>query len=403
MPDTGLATVSALGPRQLANRRPGVDAGPQGRNSARTDQASPQANGGRFTVLAIAIAALGFIGLVMVLSASVAEAQSDFGNPWYQLQRQALWLALGVVALVAALRVDYRKLRLVTRPFMAATMGLLLLVLVVGQTVNGATRWLSLGPVTVQPSELAKLALVLFVADVLADRGGLMGNYRATLVPTLGAFSVLAVLIMFQPNLGTTVLLFLTVLSMLWMAGLSARVVGIMGAVAGTLAGLLAVFEPYRWRRLVAFTDPWEDPLNTGYQTLQSQAALANGGVTGLGLGQGRAKYGFLPEGHTDFIFSNIGEEFGLIGGVVLIGLFVTIAVVGLRVARDAPDRFGMLVAVGITTWVTVQALVNLGAAVGVMPITGVPLPLVSAGGSSLTVTLAACGILLNIARTSRP
>lgn len=403
MPDTGLATVSALGSRQSATRRSDVDAAPLGHNGIQTGQSSTQAYGVRFTILGIAIAALGFIGLVMVLSASAAEAQSDFGNPWYQLQRQALWLTVGVVALVAALRVDYRKLRSVTRPFMVVTIGLLILVLVVGQTVNGATRWLSLGPVTLQPSELAKLALVLFVADVLADRGGFMGNYRATLVPTLGAFSVLALLIMFQPNLGTTVLLFLTVLSMLWMAGISARVVGTMGAVAGTLAGMLAVFEPYRWRRLVAFTDPWEDPLNTGYQILQSQAALANGGVTGLGLGQGRAKYGFLPEGHTDFIFSNIGEEFGLIGAGALIGLFVTIAVVGLLVARDAPDRFGMLVAVGITTWVTVQALVNLGAAVGVMPITGVPLPLVSAGGSSLTVTLAACGVLLNIARTSRP
>jgi cell division protein FtsW len=188
----------------------------------------------------------------------------------------------------------------------------------------------------------------------------------------------------------------------LWVAGVPGRSLAILVALAGAAGAILAVAAPYRWRRLVAFIDPWDDPLNAGYQTLQSQAALANGGTTGMGLGQGRAKFGFLPEGHTDFIFSTIGEELGLLGGLVLMGLFVALASLGVVVAMRATDRFGMLMAVGITTWISVQALVNLGAVVGVLPITGVPLPLVSSGGSSLIVTMAACGVLVNIARTSQ-
>jgi cell division protein FtsW len=356
---------------------------------------------GRVLVLASTIGALCAIGLVMVLSASAAEAQSDYGNPWYQFQRQALWLIAGAVSLVIAAQIDYRRLRPWIRPFMAGVIVLLALVPFVGQTVNGATRWLAVGPLSVQPSELAKLALLLFVADLLAGRADRMAEYRLSLWPSLMVFGVLALLIMVQPNLGTTVLLFMILMSILWVAGLPARAVGLLVLAATVAGGAFAVLVPFRFRRLLAFVDPWNDPLNTGYQTLQSQAALANGGATGLGLGQGRAKFGFLPEGHTDFIFSNIGEEFGLLGSLVLLGLFATLAVIGALVAIDAPDRFGTLVAVGITAWISVQALVNLGAAVGVLPITGVPLPLVSSGGSSLTVTMIACGVLLNIARTS--
>ena len=344
------------------------------------------------------------LGLVMVLSASAAEAQSDYGNPWYQFQRQAMWLTLGAVALVVASLVDHRKLRSIARPMLLGTFGLLLLVLLpfAGQTVNGSSRWLAFGPVTLQPSELAKLALVVFLADLLASRADRMNDSRVTIRPVMVVFLPMAGLILAQPNLGTTVLLFVILAAVLCVAGVPGRTLGIMIALAGTAGVALAVAAPYRWRRLVAFMDPWDDPLNAGYQTLQSQAAIANGGTTGLGLGQGRAKFGFLPEGHTDFIFSTIGEELGLLGGVVLLSLFVAVACLGAIIALRAPDRFGMLTAVGITTWISVQALVNLGAAVGVLPITGVPLPLVSSGGSSLIVTMAACGVLLNIARTSQ-
>jgi cell division protein FtsW len=189
---------------------------------------------------------------------------------------------------------------------------------------------------------------------------------------------------------------------MLFVAGVPGKPLALTAGVGVAVAGLFALAEPYRFRRLLAFTDPWADPLNTGYQTLQSRAALANGGTVGQGLGQGRAKFGFLPEGHTDFIFANIGEELGLIGALVLLGLFVAVAVVGMSVAMRAPDRFGTLVAAGVTTWILAQAFVNLGAVVGVLPITGVPLPFVSFGGSSLVVTMAAYGMLLHVARQLR-
>ena len=374
------------------------------RSPRRPASSQPRRSNGTVVALSVVLALLCVFGLVMVLSASAAEAQSDYGNPWYQFQRQAMWLALGAVALVVASYVSLHRLRSFARPMLWVTFGLLVLVLLpfAGQTVNGSSRWLALGPFTLQPSELAKLALVVFLADLLASRADRMTEGRVTVRPAVAVFIPMAGLILLQPNLGTTVLLFVIMASVLWVAGVPGRSLAILVALAGAAGAILAVAAPYRWRRLVAFIDPWDDPLNAGYQTLQSQAALANGGTTGMGLGQGRAKFGFLPEGHTDFIFSTIGEELGLLGGLVLMGLFVALASLGVVVAMRATDRFGMLMAVGITTWISVQALVNLGAVVGVLPITGVPLPLVSSGGSSLIVTMAACGVLVNIARTSQ-
>jgi len=346
---------------------------------------------------------LSITGLVMVLSASSASSQATYGSPWYQFQRQLMWLGISLAALGIAVRIDYRSWRAAIRPGMALTFAMLVAVLVpgVGRTVNGSSRWLGVGPFIVQPSELAKLVLLLFTADLLARRAKKIDQTQLTLRPVLVVFGAAAGLIMLQPNLGTTVLIFVILMTMLFVSGVPLKSLGITLAIFGGVGVAFAVLEPYRMRRLSAFADPWADPLNTGYQTLQSQAALANGGAVGQGLGQGRAKYGFLPEGHTDFIFSNIGEELGLLGAVVLLVVFVAIAVYGIRVAMHAPDRFGMLVATGVTTWILVQAFVNLGAVVGVLPITGVPLPFVSFGGSSLIVTMAAFGLLLNVARQS--
>jgi cell division protein FtsW len=404
---SGLATVSPL--RRGAGLTAPVAGGTAGRGHPRSGRRrerppAPPAQG-PVLVLSVVLGLLCVFGLVMVLSASAAEAQSDYGNPWYQFQRQVMWLGLGTAALLVASRVRLDIIRRLALPMVAITIGLLVLVLLpfAGQTVNGSSRWLALGPVTLQPSELAKLAVLVFAADLLARRSNWMDDASVTLRPVLAVFCTMALLIMLQPNLGTTVLLFAIVMSVLWMAGVKRRYLGVLvGVAVATVAGLAAA-APYRMRRLTAFVDPWADPLNTGYQTLQSQAALANGGVTGLGLGQGRAKFGFLPEGHTDFIFSTIGEEFGLFGSLFVIGLFAVLAALGAGVAMRTTDRFSMLVAVGVTTWISLQALVNLGAAVGVLPITGVPLPLVSSGGSSLIVTMAACGILLNIARHCPP
>ncbi|MCC5953590.1 MAG: putative lipid II flippase FtsW [Acidimicrobiia bacterium] len=359
--------------------------------------------GKRFFPLLLIAGLLCVVGLIMVLSASAAEAEADHGTPWYQFQRQALWLGIGVVAMIVVQRIDYHRWRRFVGPMVLGTLVLLVVVLVpgVGREVNGSTRWLGIGSFTIQPSEVAKLALLLFAADLLARRANRIHRTDATLRPVLVVFGAMGVLIMAQPNLGTTFLLFAICVTMLFVAGVPGRSLAVTVAGVGALGVAAAVFEPYRMRRLLAFTDPWADPLNTGYQTLQSQAALASGGATGQGLGQGRAKYGFLPEGHTDFIFSNIGEEFGLLGAVVLLGLFVAIGVLGVGVALAAPDRFGMLVATGVTTWILVQAFVNLGAVVGLLPITGVPLPFVSSGGSSLIVTMVGFGMLLNVARHS--
>lgn len=387
------ATVTPLHPRS-------TDAPRQRRRTAAAHASAPSTVLG-LTVVVVALCA---VGLVMVLSASAADAQNLYGTPWYQFQRQALWLVVGALALALAARVDLARVRVVAKPLLWLTGGLLVLVLLpfAGQTVNGASRWLALGPLTLQPSELAKLALAIFVADLLGRRAQRIDDLRLTLVPVLTVLVVIGGLVLFQPNLGTTVILVVMVLGMLWVAGLPAAPLLAVAGAAASGAVLLAVAAPYRLARLTAFMDPWADRFNTGYQTLQSQAALANGGATGLGLGQGRAKFGFLPEGHTDFIFSTIGEEFGLLGSLVLVSLFVALAYFGTRVALGARDPFRMVLAAGITIWITVQALVNLGAVVGVLPITGVPLPLVSAGGSSLVVTMAACGILLNIARTAQ-
>jgi cell division protein FtsW len=370
---------------------------------ADTRAPAPRRNGHALALVALVVV-LNLTGLVMVLSASAAASQETYGTPWYQFQRQLLWLGLGTAALLVVTRIDLQRLRRPATTILAVTVGLLVAVLVpgLGTNVNGSSRWLGAGPVSIQPSELAKLALVLFVADLLARRARRVHDLRLTLRPVLVVFGLVAALVMLQPNLGTTMLLFAIVVSMLFVAGVPGKPLALTAGVGVAVAGLFALAEPYRFRRLLAFTDPWADPLNTGYQTLQSRAALANGGTVGQGLGQGRAKFGFLPEGHTDFIFANIGEELGLIGALVLLGLFVAVAVVGMSVAMRAPDRFGTLVAAGVTTWILAQAFVNLGAVVGVLPITGVPLPFVSFGGSSLVVTMAAYGMLLHVARQLR-
>jgi cell division protein FtsW len=244
--------------------------------------------------------------------------------------------------------------------------------------------------------------MILFVADVLTRRAKQLDDNRAVLWPILVVFFSFVALLMLQPNLGTTIILASVVLVMLFVGGIPGKSLGFL--IAGLVSGatMAAFLEPYRYRRLVAFIDPWADPLNTGFQTIQSQVSLANGGLLGTGLGAGRAKWGFLPEAHTDFIYAIIGEEAGLAGALIVIALVLSLGLLGVRTALRSSDRLGMLIATGVTAWILVQALINVGAVVGVLPITGVPLPFVSAGGSSLVVTMAAVGVLLNVARQAR-
>ena len=354
-------------------------------------------------LLLIVSTTLTLLGLVMVLSASSVSDLRSTGNSWHSFQRQLTWTVVGAGALVITIRVDYRRWRARARPALAVCLGLLALVLVpgVGVTVNGATRWLGAGPIRIQPAEFVKLGLLLWVCDLLARRWKQMGDSRATLRPVLLALGATGALLLIQPNLGTTIVIVAMVLVVLLVAGTPLWRIAGLGALGTGVATALALGAGYRRARVVAFLDPWADPLNTGYQTIQSMVGIASGGLTGVGLGASRAKWGFLPFAHTDFIFAIVAEELGLIGAGIVILLFAALGLFGARAAIGAPDPFGMLLAAGITTWLVVQAIVNLGAVLGVLPITGVPLPFVSFGGSSLVVTLAATGILLNIARQS--
>lgn len=357
-----------------------------------------------FVGLLAVLVTLNLIGLVMVLSASSVTSQNEFGTPWHYLRRQAIWSALGASVLLVTQRIDYHRWRRAAGLALGVCVFMLVLVLIpgLGLGANGATRWIGWGPVGVQPSELVKLALLLFTADLLDRRRRLMHKPEATMHPVLTVSGLVAVLIMLQPNLGTTIVVAAIVLTQLFVAGAPLGRLAGMSAVAAGAATFLAIGASYRRARLLAFLNPWKDPLNTGYQTIQAWAAISEGGLSGVGVGAGRAKWGFLPFAHTDFIFAVIAEEFGLVGASMTLLLIVVLGVLGVRTSLRAPDRFGTLLAAGVTTWFMVQSFVNIGAVVGVLPITGVPLPFVSAGGSSLLASMAGAGLLLNVARQSR-
>jgi cell division protein FtsW len=355
------------------------------------------------TILAL-VTVLNLIGLAMVLSASSVTSLEDTGSPWAQFLRQLLWCALGVVGMVIAMRRDYRRWSRHSGYGVLAILALLFLVMVphVGVKVNGATRWLGVGQFTIQPAELAKLALIVFWADLLSRRAKWIDDARLTFLPVVLTFLVTGALIMAQPNLGTTTIIFFIMIAMLFVGGTPIRWIAVVIASGGAAAAAFALLFPWRAARLEAFQHPWEHSQDAGFQTLNALAVVANGGPTGTGLGQGRSKWGFLPEANTDFIFAVIAEETGLIGALIVIALFIGLAFTGVRVAMHAPDRFGMLLATGITTWFLVQAFLNIGQSIGSLPVMGVPLPFVSSGGSSLVVSMVAVGMLLNVARQTR-
>lgn len=361
----------------------------------------PGVSTGAFWLMASIVTVLNMFGLVMVMSASSVPSVRAGGVPWSLFERQVLWTVLGLVALGATLMVSVDFWRRFAKPAMLASIGLLALVLVpgVGVEVNGATRWLGAGPIQVQPSEFAKFGLLLFVADLLDRRAERTDDWRWCLGPVVAYLAVVAGLVMLQPNLGTTIIIAFMVLTMLFVAGVPLLPLGAIAAAGAAAATAFVAFTPFRRTRFLRYLNPWDDPTNTGLQNVQSLVGLANGGWVGRGLGRSTAKQGFLPYAHTDFIFAVIGEEFGLLGALTVVFLFLGVACTGAWIALRARDRFSMLVATGITAWLSIQAFMNVGAVVGVMPITGVPLPFISFGGSSLLINLAATGMLLNIAR----
>lgn len=355
------------------------------------------------TAVAVVVGLLLVVGLVMSFSASVVDAAED-GDPFGILRRQLAWAALGVPTFLVVSATDHRVWRRLSWVLLAVSVLGLVLVLVpgLGLARGGSTRWLVVGPLVVQPSEVAKLGTLLWLADVLErkrPRDGTPFELRHLLVPAVPLLALLGVLVMAQPDLGTTVVIAIVVALVLYIEGLPLRLFGVFAGVGALLATALAFAAEYRVDRITGWLHPEADPTGTGFQLLQSLYALGSGGWLGLGLGSSRGKWNFVPNPETDFVFAIIGEELGFVGALVVLLLFAALLVLGVRIARRAPDGFARTVAFAITGWLVAQATINVATVVGLLPITGMTLPLVSAGGSSLVSTLVALGILVAIAR----
>jgi cell division protein FtsW len=352
-------------------------------------------------LLVLAIAVLNIIGLVMVLSASSVESLDSKGNPWWFFERQVIWTTFGACAFVAASRFDHRRWRKFVPLLLGVAFVLLAAVLVPGIGIysDGARRWLGSGQFRLQPSEIAKFALLVFCADVLARRQHETADWRRALRPIVSVLAGVALLMMLEPDLASFMVIAVMVVAMLVVGGIRSRHLATLAAAGVAMVTMFSFVVPWRRARMFSFFSGGQDAHAAGYQVTQSLIAMARGGWTGVGLGAGRAKWNFLPAAHTDFIFAVIGEELGVLGCALVVGLFVLIAVIGIRTAHRAPDRFGTVLAVGATAWIVGQAVLNLGAVVGVLPVTGVPLPFVSFGGTALVSTMVAAGVLVNVAR----
>ena len=354
--------------------------------------------------LSVLVTLLCIVGLVMVGSASPVVSLITYHSPWTIFFRQVLWMVVGVGALLFFARIDYRKWRAWSVPLAGGTLLLLVAVLVpgLGVTAGGSSRWIGFGMLRLQPSELMKLALVAFAADIVVRRMDRSVPAKQVIAPVMGMLIVSAALIIKQPDMGTAMVLSCIAFGVLFMSGVPLAPLTKVSIAFLLIAMVFALGDSYRRDRILSFINPGAHQSGSGYQVWQSLIGLGSGHLIGLGLGGGREKWGTLPNAHTDFIFSVVGEELGLIGAIFILVLFFALAWYGYRAAGRAPDRFGSLVAVGITTWINSQAIINMGAVIGVLPVTGIPLPFISFGGSSLVITLAAMGILLNIAMQER-
>lgn len=355
-------------------------------------------------VLVVVVLALTLLGIAMVYSASGIKALDALDDPRYFLGWQSLWATLGLIGMLVATRVDYHRYRVLALPLLVVAMALLGAVLVpgIGTTVNGAARWLRVGPVGIQPAELAKLALILYLAFWLGARRDRIGR-GGTAVGFVIVTGLIVGLIFAEPDLGTAIVIGAIALAMYFVAGARLWMFGALAMLSGILALAGALAHPERVERLMTFIDPWKDPRDAGYQAIQALYGLALGGLSGEGLGAGREKFGFLPFPYTDSIFAILGDELGLIGTLGVIMLFLVFAYRGVRIALRAPDAMGALIATGVTTWLVFQAWVNMAVVASLIPMTGITLPFISYGGSSLCVGLIAVGILLNVGRQAAP
>ncbi|HEX7247767.1 MAG TPA: putative lipid II flippase FtsW [Actinomycetota bacterium] len=355
-------------------------------------------------LLLVPAAVLTVLGLAMVMSAgSVSATQGYDGNAFWYFQRQGIYAIAGLAALLIAIRLPHTVWRRLALPMLLILVPLMLIAFTsVGTSLHGASRWIDLGPVTVQPAELMKLAMVAFAATVLTAKWGKLDDPVHLLIPLAPVVFVVAVLVIMQRDLGTTIVICGSVMVLLFVAGVRAGHLTITSLVA--LAGTIFLIfgTTYRRTRFVdSFLNPWNDPGDAGFQLIQGLIAFGSGGWTGVGLGASRQKWDYLPNAHSDFIFAIVGEELGLLGALFVLALFALMLLAGIRIAISAPDTFGRLLAAGIIGGIGLQTIINLGAVTGLLPITGVPLPLLSFGGTALVVTLASIGVLASIARAS--
>jgi cell division protein FtsW len=356
---------------------------------------------GTFYAIAGVVSVLVMLGLVMVLSAS-AVTEANLGHSPYRIfGKQAAWAGLGLIGLVALVKISYRRWqRLVIPITLLAVAGMAApFAPGIGASVNGARSWIRLGPLSVQPSEFLKIAVVILTADLLTRRRDDLADRTATLFPLGAIAAVGAGLCLAQGDLGAAIVLGAIVLSVAWVGGVPATPLAGMAVAAAGAALLFIVSSPRRLNRFTAFMNIAEEKDHLAYQTYQGYLSMASGGLSGSGIGGSNAKLGYLPYAHSDFIFAVIADELGLIGTIAVIGGFVMLVALGIQTAIAAPDRFGMLLAGGIAAWFGVQAIVNIGGVVGLMPVTGLTLPFISAGGSSLFVSMLAAGLLLSVAR----
>ncbi|HZD22098.1 MAG TPA: putative lipid II flippase FtsW [Acidimicrobiia bacterium] len=373
------------------------------RSAARRKIAGQTVNDRATTMLLVLVVVLVVVGLGVTMSASSAVALNQTGteDQWYFVRRQLVGVGLGILALVVASRIPYLFYRKLALPVFGITVGLLVAVEFAGLTEGGATRWLDLpGLPSFQPSELAKVSVVFTLAFLLEKKAKLLTNFAHFIVPVAVPLALVGGLIIRQPDLGTLIIIGAAAMAVILASDVPMKFVLLLGVVAVLVTIVFAFDDGYREKRFDAFLDPYADPKGDGYQLIQGYYALGNGGVFGVGLGASRARWFYLPNAHTDFIFAIIGEETGLIGGLTVISLFVALAVAGWTVSSRAPDPFGRMLAAGITVWLSFQALVNIGGVLGVIPITGIALPFVSFGSTALAVAMGAIGILVNIAQS---
>ena len=382
-----------------------VDVPPSVREKIRERRATQALNRSdrRTVFLVVPVIMLLIVGLGAMLSAASVVSFRETGDSLYYIKRQVVWVGLGIVALVVFTRIPYRLYRRFALPIFLVAVAGLVATMLFGDVRGGARRWIEVGKLTIQASEFAKVATVIVLAAVLAKKDRLLGSLGHFLLPVAAILGVVSVLLLLQPDFGTALLIVGAAFAILFSSTAPLGFVVGLAGIASVFGTAAAFAMDYRRDRITGFLDPFADPLGTGHQAVQSLVALGTGGWFGVGLGASRARWSFLPNAHTDFIFAIIGEETGLIGAGLVIVLFAFFAGVGIRIALTAPDMFGRLLAVGIVAWLSFQALINVGGVVAVLPITGVPLPFVSSGGNAMIVSLAAVGILVNISRTRVP